>query len=503
MKHYAISLAALALAAAMAGCAPFAPLSQSSQLVEQQSPAAAAMNDGMLRFLYAPNSNGGGTLLQGSAPIFRASPSQRVTLVNDPATGLPAAWELETNENSTTRITEVHGPDGGLLWSGEGEWRAAITGSLMALEPGGWQGEAGPGGQTGCHLIDLTNGEELPLPAETSGCVPTTYGQVVLTLTTQENSPNLENSTVVVRTLEGQELLRLDRAYAYQAYGYEGESRCVNIQQYQPDTGLWTNSLYDPATRELISNFFGFCGTDLVCFQQSDGTYVVRSLEDPTPLAVYDGACTYWKDGMALVADQEGDYVLYFADGTSRPLYSFLSFSSDAVSSAFLFADNTLLLVSEDGTMTYLEPDLHGAAQASLYSVEGEYVILALSDEDYNTIAYQIYDASGLLYDSADAGAAHFYTRISYLTTVDNGPLYQAAYNGPAGSTLYDVLDSQGNVVLSGLADLAASSLFNLPDGIFGARQGFERGFMNASGEWVYSESLFTSLSADDSFDYL
>ena len=503
MKHYAVSLAALALAAALTGCASFPLLSQSSRLVETQSPAAAAMDDGVLRFLYAANTNGGGTLLRGSQPIYHASASQRITLVNDPVTNLPAAWELETNQDSTTRVTEVYSPDGTLLWSGEGEWRAAMAGSLLALEPGGPQAEAGPSGETGCHLINLDTGEEIPLPADASGCIPTLADQVVLTITTQENSPNLEGSSVVVRTLDGQQLLELDRAYAYQAYGFEGENGCVNIQQYQPDTGLWANSLYNPATQECIPNFYGFCGPDLICFQQEDGQYVVRTLEDPTPLAAYDGGCSYWNNGLALVSTPGSDSILYFSDGTSRPLYSFLSYSSDALSSSFLFADGTLLLCGEDGTMTYLEPDLHGAAQVSLYSAEDGYVILALYDEDYNTIAYQIYDASGLLFDTAADDTLHTYTQISYLTSLDGCTLYQAAYRGPAGSTLYDVLDCHGNLLLSGLADLAASSLFNLPDGIFGARQGFERGFMASTGEWVYAESLFTSLSADDSFDYL
>ena len=81
----------------------------------------------------------------------------------------------------------------------------------------------------------------------------------------------------------------------------------------------------------------------------------------------------------------------------------------------------------------------------------------------------------------------------------------------PAGSMVFAtaahaaafLAGCSGNVLLTGLADVAASSLFNLPDGIFGARQGFERGFMTSTGEWVYAESMFTSLSADDGFDYL
>lgn len=504
MKHNTTSLVCLALAAALAGCAPLAPLTSSSQMVEEpQSQAAVSMDDGVLRFLYAANSNGGGTLLRGAEPIYKADSSQRITLVNDPSTGIPTAWELETNQAGGTRVTEVYSPDGSLLWSGPDEWRAAMAGQLLALEPGGWKADAGPGGEAGCRLIDLTNGSEIPLPANTTGCIPTEENQVVLTITSDVSTPNLENSSVVVQTLDGQQLLTMDRAYAYQSYGYEGENSCVNIQQYDPASDSWVNALYNPATQECIPHFYGFCAPDLICFEQDDGQYVVRSLSDPTPLATYDGGCAYWGNGMALVSTQDNGYILYLADGTAHPLYDYMGYSSDGVSSAYLLADGSLLLCGEDGSLTYLEPDLHGASQASLYSVEGGYVILALSDEDFDTIAYQIYDASGLLYDSSDAGAAHFYDRISYLTMGVDGPIYQAAYTGPGGSTLYDILDSHGNLLLSGLADVGASSLFDLPDGVFGARYGFERGFMSISGSWVYSESLFTSLSSDDSFDYL
>ena len=117
-KHCATSLACLALAAALAGCAPFAPLSESSQMIQQGS--ASAMDDGLLHFLYAANTNGGGTLLRGSEPIYRASPSQQINLVHDPSTGLPVAWELGTNQDDGSRITEVYSSEGDLLWSGGG-----------------------------------------------------------------------------------------------------------------------------------------------------------------------------------------------------------------------------------------------------------------------------------------------------------------------------------------------------------------------------------------------
>lgn len=73
---------------------------------------------------------------------------------------------------------------GDLLWSGAGEWRAALAGAMLALEPGGFSVDAGPGSETGCRLIDTASGQEYALPAEATGCIPTESGQAVLTLNT-------------------------------------------------------------------------------------------------------------------------------------------------------------------------------------------------------------------------------------------------------------------------------------------------------------------------------
>ena len=67
---------------------------------------------------------------------------------------------------------------------------------------------------------------------------------------------------------------------------------------------------------------------------------------------------------------------------------------------------------------------------------------------------------------------------------------------------LYNVVDSHGNILLSGLADVVSPTVYELPDGIFPARRGFERGFMDYTGAWVYSESVFSSLSDDDGHYY-
>lgn len=498
-----VSLACLALAAALAGCAPLAPLSESTRMVEEEAAqprSALSIDDDTLRFLYGANSAGGGTVLRGGEVLYKGAPSEDIRLLNSPETSQPNGWQKGSN-GPNGWYTEVYDDEGNLLWSGEGEWRAALSDELLALEPGPRRVDAGPNGDTGCRLMDLTNGDEIPLPANTTSCIPTNEDQVVLTITSDPQRADMESSSVVVQTLDGEELLRVDNAYAFQAYSYEGKTGYVGIQIYNAAAEEWTTSFYNPSTQEYISRFFSFCGEDLLCYQQADGRYVVRTLTDPTPLAVYDTPCSYWSKELALVADSEGGSILYLSDGSALPLLSSLSYDIDGESAVFLLEDGSLLIWGADGSQTLLTPDLHGADQASIYGFEDGYILLSLETEDYQSVAYQIYNGSGLLYDtSADPNAS--YDRLLYLTSTQDGPLYQAAYTGLNNATLYNVVDSRGNILLSGLADVVTPAVFDLPDGVFPARRGFERGFMDYTGAWVYSESIFSSLSDDDGHYY-
>ena len=259
-------LACLALAAGtLAGCAPAVPPASSSAPAQTEEGAASPLHDGRLRYLYNLNGSGGGTLLCGDELLYQASPSESITLLYTPGAADPAGWQLSRNDGSGQRITEVYSAAGDLLWSGAGEWRAALAGAMLALEPGGFSVDAGPGSETGCRLIDTASGQEYALPAEATGCIPTQSGQAVLTLNTDPAAGGLEGCSVVVLDLaDGSELQRVERAYAYRAYGAEGVSRCAALQRYDPETEQWSTDLYDPASRTMYSGFETFCGDNLI-----------------------------------------------------------------------------------------------------------------------------------------------------------------------------------------------------------------------------------------------
>ena len=495
----AAALACLALAAGtLAGCAPAVPPASSSAPAQTEEEAASPLRDGRLRYLYNLNGSGGGTLLCGDELLYQASPSESITLLYTPGAADPAGWQLSRNDGSGQRITEVYSAAGDLLWSGAGEWRTALAGSMLALEPGGFSVDAGPGSETGCRLIDTASGQEYALPAEATGCIPTESGQAVLTLNTDPAAGGLEGCSVVVLDLaDGSELQRVERAYAYRAYGAEGVSRCAALQRYDPETQQWSTDLYDPASRTMYSGFETFCGDDLICFQSEPGRYDVCALGETEPLASYDGPCSYWREGLALARDAEGGAHLYRADGTEQPLFDFLTYSVDGGYAAFLLQDGSLLLYGPDGSETAIETGLTSQDRVSVMGAQGGRVLLSVSDADYTVTRSLIYDASGLLYDSDGSG----YDRLMYLTMGPEGPLYNATRQGPGGGWLSDVVDSRGNALLTGLADVSWGD--DLPDGVIAARRGFERGYMDLEGNWLYSESVFTSLADEDgSYDW-
>ena len=66
---------------------------------------------------------------------------------------------------------------------------------------------------------------------------------------------------------------------------------------------------------------------------------------------------------------------------------------------------------------------------------------------------------------------------------------YCATYQVTPDKELCDILDSQGQVLLSGLRDVNC-----VGPGLFFVEEGFSRGLMNDKGEWLYQESIFDGL---------
>ena len=167
-----------------------------------------------------------------------------------------------------------------------------------------------------------------------------------------------------------------------------------------------------------------------------------------------------------------------------------------------LTTDNILKVY--DGTTGALLTDVEAApveeAQyISVTALPDGYALLQYDDENYDTIAIQTYGGEGLLWSSA--GEAQQYTYASYLTSTASGPLLTACRDSRDGSSLYDVLDMEGNLLLRRLGSCYSPD--DLPDDCFVARQGFDYGLMDSTGQWLYRESIFSSPGDDFGGGYL
>ena len=109
---------------------------------------------------------------------------------------------------------------------------------------------------------------------------------------------------------------------------------------------------------------------------------------------------------------------------------------------------------------------------------------------------------------TAASGWSDTYDYLGYLTTDKNGrPLYYGTRSVPGSSyaTGCDVLDETGNVVMKSLGSCYSyydHSLNALPDHVFVARRGFYYGWMDTDGNWLYCQSIFSSVNADDELGY-
>ena len=139
------------------------------------------------------------------------------------------------------------------------------------------------------------------------------------------------------------------------------------------------------------------------------------------------------------------------------------------------------------------------AQYISVTALPDGYALLQYNDENYDILAIQTYGGEGLLWSSA--GEAEQYTYASYLTNTANGPLLTAHRDNSDSSNLSDVLDMEGNVLLRRLGSCYIPD--DLPDDCFIARQGFDYGLMDSTGQWLYRESIFSSPSDDAGGGYL
>lgn len=524
-----IGCAVLSLSAAaglLASCSllpPASPLpdSKPAQAEEAPGPAAASLDDGKLRILYSNGSNGGNTVLCGNTVLYQAASSETVYLVPDTLTGTARYYMRQWSEPGapTGRVCALYDRDGKEILTFDRAYDAALTGSLLVLTAPEQMAYApcNNHAEGDCRVIDLATGEELAVPENAYGCsvagsclafevcnVPADY--------VQENEWGDDlplYCAVQVQDRQGEVVYQAELSGLSSFYASSSDSSAPTdwlvVSHYNEDGTTGADSLYNPTTGEELTGYQQYTGAGTVSLYH-DGRYQLVDLvstEQSAVLCEYDQPVRYYAPGVAITEpevstpEMAGRYLFHdLLTGEEKDLYDA---NTDDATLAIYAVDGTVRVFDlQTGVLltdTAIDP-VENQVRAHIYAENG-WVWVAQDDNDnYVNTAIQICGPDGTHKTLDPRTLEETYTHYYPLFSTADGLYFYGCCNGPGSSWLYDILDSDGNVVVGGLRSCStyyADRANGLPEGVFAASKGFSYGWMDLSGRWLYAESIFAS----------
>lgn len=481
---------------------------------------SSRLDDGRLRILYGYDSSGNScTVLCGGKVLYQSLRSENVNLLQDTVTGETNYWFRTWADPDAYcgRRSGLFDKDGNEVMTFEGEQSATIQNGLLVLHENTGINEAAPTGA--CQVIDLATGKSLPVPEGSYNCI--VCGDYLVFncyarpagLAEDEWDDNINlNSWVIVQTRDGTQTLRADSTYTYRiSYSPDGLDGWVELDTYSASGAPTTQTLYNPSTGESFADLQQVCRSGMVSFRTENGKYELRDLTtvDRTLIGTFDDQPSSYFPGYVVTWRTSGDFGYDLHDlvtGEVTPLYA-SSVMSDTI--ALYYEDGRLKVFNtETGdliTDTTVEP-VEGQQSVMMDNKGDGYVWLELRDNDnFETTATRVYGPEGLVSDLTHLQDKYY--ALNYLITTPEGrPLYCGNANAPSSNgSMCDVLDENGNIVFYGLGSCYSyydNSLNQLPEHVFVAKRGFYYGWMDTNGKWLYCQSIFSSINADDEMGY-
>lgn len=522
-----IGCAVLSLSAAaglLASCSllpPASPLpdSKPAQAEEAPGPAAASLDDGKLRILYSNGSNGGNTVLCGNTVLYQAASSETVYLVPDTLTGTVRYYlrQWSAPGTPTGRAAALCDRSGKEILTFDRAYDAVLTGSLlvltapeqMAYSPA-LHHAAGD-----CRVLDLATGEELTVPENAYGC--RIAGETLAFNLCNAPAQALDENTwgddltryyaLQIQDRDGnrirQEPLCAAVSLSYSYNEISSPADWLELDYYSEDEDMVIDhiSLYNPTTGEELTGFQQYTGAGTVCLYNSGRYQLVdlASTEQSAVLCEFDEPVRYYLPGAAITEPEaSGRYRFHdLLTGEEKELYDV---GTDDATLAIYALDGTVRVFDRQTgvllTDTAIDP-VENQVRTHIYPEGNGWAWVQQDDNDsYDATAIHICGPDGIHKTLDPAKLNETYNYYSPLLSTEDGIYFYGCYNGPGSSWLYDVLDSDGDVVVSGLRTCAgyyANSVNGLPEGVFAAVKGFESGWMDLTGQWLYAESIFAS----------
>ena len=529
-----IGCAVLSLSAAaglLASCSllpPASPLpdSKPAQAEEVPGTAAASLDDGKLRILYSNGSNGGNTVLCGNTVLYQAASSETVYLVPDTLTGTARYYMRQWSDPGapTGRVCALYDRDGKEVLTFDRAYDAALTGTLLVLTtPEEFAYSPALHHAAGdCRVLDLATGEELTVPENAYGC--RIAGETLAFNLCNAPAQALDENTwgddltryyaLQIQDRDGnrirQEPLCAAVSLSYSYNEISSPADWLELDYYSEDEDMVIDhiSLYSTATGEELTGFQQYTGAGTVSLYNSGRYQLVdlASTEQSAVLCEFDEPVRYYLPGAAITEPEaSGRYRFHdLLTGEEKELYDV---GTDDATLAIYALDGTVRVFDRQTgvllTDTAIDP-VENQVRAHVYAENG-WVWVAQDDNDnYVNTAIQICGPDGTHKTLDPRTLEETYTHYYPLFSTADGLYFYGCCNGPGGSWLYDILDSDGNVVVGGLRSCStyyADSANGLPEGVFAASKGFSYGWMDLSGRWLYAESIFAS-TADEMDNY-
>ena len=521
-----IGCAVLSLSAAaglLASCSllpPASPLpdSKPAQAEEAPGPAAASLDDGKLRILYSNGSNGGNTVLCGNTVLYQAASSETVYLVPDTLTGTVRYYlrQWSAPGTPTGRATALCDRSGKEILTFDRAYDAVLTGSLLVLTAPEQMAYApcNNHAEGDCRVIDLATGEELAVPKNAYGC--RIAGETLAFNLCNAPAQALDENTwgddltryyaLQIQDRDGnrirQEPLCAAVSLSYSYNEISSPADWLELDYYSEDEDMVIDhiSLYNPTTGEELTGFQQYTGAGTVCLYNSGRYQLVdlASTEQSAVLCEFDEPVRYYLPGAAITEPEaSGRYRFHdLLTGEEKELYDV---GTDDATLAIYALDGTVRVFDRQTgvllTDTAIDP-VENQVRAHIYAENG-WVWVAQDDNDnYVNTAIQICGPDGTHKTLDPRTLEETYTHYYPLFSTADGLYFYGCCNGPGSSWLYDILDSDGNVVVGGLRSCStyyADRANGLPEGVFAASKGFSYGWMDLTGQWLYAESIFAS----------
>ena len=489
---------------------------------EQPLYNTAALDDGKLRILYSGN---GTAVLCGSKVLYQGRTTDSLALVTNSLTGEANYYFLAWSDNTipSGRRSALYDKDGSEILQFDRDYNAYLYGNLLVVsDQGDLFDNCRAAAPDSCRVFDLSTGEELPKPENAVNCIA---AGDVLVFSCYERPSNLGedeydedlfyHTTVFLCDKSGNILETHEHTRAY-GPGSDVPAEWVELDVYPTSDSEYysvNSTLYNTATGEMLTGYLLSFGNGIISRTTEEGRYQIldiTSTEQPEVICEFGSSISYYAPGAALLwAKDHDDYSYEFHDLTTGEVKQVYNADANDKTMAFYAVDGTLRVynLATGALLTDLTVEPIEGMTSVQVSAEGEdYATLTFSRSgslDYPLV--QVYNAEGLVHEMDMKAFADKYYFVASLLFANGQPYFRAQYEGPNGNSLCDVLDVQGNVLVAGLPlcySYYTSSQNALPEGVFVAQKGFNYGWMDLNGQWLYCQSIFSAATDEDDMSY-